>query len=101
MKGRQMGKLTVQVSSGAIPEDVDDVFIRFIDTGTGIPPEHLENIWDAFFTTKPEGKGTGLGLAICRRVAEEHQGTIAIDSETGIGTTVMIALPVMQQGADS
>ena len=97
----QGGKLTAQVSSGSLPEDVDAVIVRIIDTGTGIPPEHLENVWDAFFTTKAEGKGTGLGLAICRRVTEEHQGTITIDSKTGVGTTVSIALPVMQQRADS
>src|SRR6266404_195558 len=56
-------------------------------------PADLEKIWDPFFTTKPEGKGTGLGLAICRRVLEEHQGTILIDSRPGEGTTVTINLP--------
>lgn len=90
----QGGKLTAQVVSGCLPDDVDAVIISFTDTGSGISFEHLENIWDPFFTTKPEGKGTGLGLAICRRVAEEHHGTITIESEEDAGTTVTIALPV-------
>ena len=68
--------------------------IEFADTGVGIPPENLEKVMEPFFTTKEEGKGTGLGLAICRRVVQEHHGTIQIDSEVGKGTTVRIVLPV-------
>lgn len=97
----QGGKLTAQVTSGSLSDGLEAVLIRFVDTGTGIPTEHMESVWDAFFTTKPEGKGTGLGLAICRRVAEEHHGTITIESEAGAGTTVTIALPVMQEHANS
>ena len=67
--------------------------VEFIDSGAGIEPANLEKIWDPFFTTKPEGKGTGLGLAICRRVIEEHHGSIAIESEIGRGTKITIDLP--------
>lgn len=88
------GKLTARVRSGHLDDGSAAVILYFVDTGTGIPPEHMDQIWDTFFTTKPEGKGTGLGLAICRRVVEEHGGTIAIDSEAGNGTTVTVALPV-------
>lgn len=86
------GKLTVRASRGRLDDKHDAVVLQFIDTGTGIPPEHMDHIWDTFFTTKPEGKGTGLGLAICRRVVEEHSGTITIDSKAGSGTTVTISL---------
>lgn len=87
------GKLTARASRGQLEDGTDAVVLQFVDSGTGIQPEHIHHIWDTFFTTKPEGKGTGLGLAICRRVVEEHGGTITIDSEADEGTTVTIALP--------
>jgi signal transduction histidine kinase len=71
------------------------VQIEFIDEGVGIAPEHLDRIWESFFTTKPEGKGTGLGLAICRRILEEHGGTIEIQSELNSGTTVRVRFPAI------
>lgn len=75
--------------------------IEFADTGEGITAENLEKLWEPFFTTKPEGKGTGLGLAICRRIVEEHGGTISIQSEAGRGATVRIVLPATTHGASS
>ncbi len=90
------GKLTVRARRGQLDDGSDAVILHFVDTGTGIPLEHIHHIWDTFFTTKPEGKGTGLGLAICRRIVEEHGGTITIDSEAGNGTTVTIVLPAIQ-----
>jgi PAS domain S-box-containing protein len=89
----QGGTLTLRCEPTKIPTGKPAVQIEVSDTGGGIPPEHLERIFDPFFTTKEEGKGTGLGLAICRRIIEEHHGTIAIDSESGKGTTVRIILP--------
>jgi signal transduction histidine kinase len=62
--------------------------------GAGIAAENLTWIMEPFFTTKEEGKGTGLGLSICRRVVQEHNGTIQIASAVGKGTTVRIVLPV-------
>ena len=67
--------------------------IEVADTGVGIPPEILPRVLEPFFTTKPEGKGAGLGLAICRRIVQEHHGTLNITSEVGTGTTVRIMLP--------
>lgn len=90
------GNLTVRVTSDAARDDGADnqrVAIDFSDSGEGISKENLEKIWDPFFTTKPAGKGTGLGLAICRRIVDEHGGTIRIASELGQGTTVSIVLP--------
>lgn len=70
--------------------------ISVSDTGSGIPPDILVRIMEPFFTTKGEGKGTGLGLSICKRIVEEHDGAIHIESSgvPGEGTTVRIELPV-------
>jgi signal transduction histidine kinase len=70
------------------------VVITFTDTGIGIAPEDMPKVLEPFFTTKAEGRGTGLGLAICRRVVQEHHGTIEITSTLGAGTTVRLVLPV-------
>jgi signal transduction histidine kinase len=64
------------------------------DTGSGIPPEHLERIFDPFFTTKPVGEGTGLGLLVCQTIVTSLGGTIAVESAPGQGTTFHITLPV-------
>jgi PAS domain S-box-containing protein len=92
------GKLTVRVASSLV-DNAEVVAIEFADTGEGIPAENLEKIWDPFFTTKSEGKGTGLGLAICRRICEEHGGTIDIESQVGAGTTVRSVFPATAKGA--
>jgi signal transduction histidine kinase len=91
----QGGQINVRVTA-----DHDSrVRIEFTDTGPGIPQANLEKIWDPFFTTKPEGKGTGLGLAICKRVIEEHHGSIAIQSEINKGTRVILELPTTNSGS--
>jgi two-component system NtrC family sensor kinase len=64
------------------------------DTGCGIAPEHIDKIMDPFFTTKPVGQGTGLGLSIVRRIVDEHNGRISVESKVGVGTSITIALPV-------
>jgi|GEM_PF-796514 len=76
------------------------VVIEIADTGIGIPPEILPKVMEPFYSTKPEGKGTGLGLAICRRIAQEHGGTLDITSEgiPGKGTKVRITLSSMNAG---
>ncbi len=92
---------TLTVRANANDSSNAAVKIDFVDTGEGISAENLEKIWDPFFTTKPEGKGTGLGLAICRRIVEEHNGTIDFQSELGLGTTVRIVFPATGNGAVS
>lgn len=61
-----------------------------------IPPEVLPHIWDPFYTTKPEDQGTGLGLAICRRIVQEHGGTLEAESRAE-ETVFRIRLPVMRE----
>jgi two-component system NtrC family sensor kinase len=69
------------------------------DTGVGIPTRNLNRIFDPFYTTKPVGQGTGLGLSICFGIVQEHGGRIWAESEIGIGTTVFVALPLLQERA--
>lgn len=69
------------------------VSVEVSDTGTGIAPENLPRIFDAFFTTKPIGEGTGLGLSICHRIVRGLGGEIQVESERGKGTTFRILLP--------
>jgi PAS domain S-box-containing protein len=71
----------------------DMVKLTISDTGHGIPKEVVNKIFDPFFTTKEFGKGTGLGLTVVKGIVEEHQGSIAVESEEGQGTTFTIHLP--------
>jgi len=75
------------------PEDSPQVLIRVRDTGRGIAPEQLRQLFQPFFTTKEEG--TGLGLAITRHIIEEHRGTIGAESEPSRGTVFSIVLPAL------
>src|SRR5262245_1995464 len=84
------GELLIETTSG--PEHTAS--IRIQDTGTGIPPENLERLFEPMFTTKEIGQGTGLGLSICRAIIKEHGGEIAVKSTIGVGTTFSILLPV-------
>jgi signal transduction histidine kinase len=63
-----------------------DAVVEVADTGTGIPPDVLERIYDPFFTTKPMGQGTGLGLAITYGIVREHEAAIHCQSAPGQGT---------------
>jgi PAS domain S-box-containing protein len=92
------GTLTVRALPGTLENGEAAVVIELSDTGIGIAEEDLPKLWEAFFTTKQEGKGTGLGLPICRRTVEEHRGTISIESCLGKGTTVRIMLPATKKG---
>jgi two-component system NtrC family sensor kinase len=65
--------------------------VAITDTGVGILPENMVHLFEPFFTTKPHG--TGLGLAITRRIIQEHQGAVSVESHPGQGTTFQILLP--------
>jgi signal transduction histidine kinase len=68
--------------------------IRIRDTGIGMSPEVCRRAFESFFTTKEIGKGTGLGLFISYNLVRELDGTIALESELGKGTTVIIRIPL-------
>jgi C4-dicarboxylate-specific signal transduction histidine kinase len=63
------------------------------DSGTGIPEEHLNKIYDPFFTTKEVGKGTGLGLPISQAIITDYNASIGVDSQINKGTTFTITFP--------
>lgn len=69
------------------------------DNGCGMPPEHVRQTVEPFFTTKEIGKGSGLGLFLSREIVKAHGGRLSIHSEVGKGTKVLIALP-MEDRAD-
>src|SRR5262245_30591521 len=71
------------------------VQVLVTDTGTGILPEHLDKIFDLYFTTKP--KGSGIGLSMVYRIVQMHDGEIEIQSAPGKGTTFKILLPRPQE----
>ncbi len=70
------------------------VLIRIRDTGTGIPEDIRDKIFDAFFTTKQKVKGVGLGLSVCYGIIKDHGGDIKVESEEGKGTTFALSLPM-------
>jgi signal transduction histidine kinase/ActR/RegA family two-component response regulator len=74
----------------------EHVKLQVSDTGSGIPSGKLTNIFDAFYTTKPEGEGTGLGLAMVQRIINGLGGSITVESEEGKGTIFTVFLPVCE-----
>lgn len=74
----------------------DEAVIEVMDRGQGIPEEIRETIFEPFYTTKPTGRGTGLGLSLAHRIVEDHGGTLSIDSQPGLGTRVIVTLPLQQ-----
>jgi signal transduction histidine kinase len=80
-------------------ENRAEVQVAIKDTGPGIPPENMDKIFEAFFSTKPAG--SGLGLAICAQILRNHNGRIECYSRVGEGATFNIILPAAQKPLDS
>lgn len=81
---------TLRISSA---ERGKTVHVRVSDTGIGIPPENLNRIFDAFYTTKGKVSGVGLGLSVSYGIVSQHRGSIEVESAVGKGTTFTIVLP--------
>ena len=76
----------------------DYVLVEVADTGTGIPPEIIDKIFEPFFSTKEVGKGTGLGLSTVYGIVKQAGGGILVSSGPGQGATFRIVLPPAQGG---
>jgi signal transduction histidine kinase len=90
------GKLTVATTNGEV------ISVRVSDTGSGIAPEHIQRIYDPFFTTKTSPKdgqtrGTGLGLSVTYGIIQEHAGKIRVESNPGSGTTFALDFPLSRK----
>ncbi len=79
----------------ALGQTDGEAWVSISDTGHGIAPGDLENIFDPFYTTAPVGQGSGLGLSICYSIIKQHFGTITVDSEEGKGSTFTVRLPIL------
>lgn len=86
------GTLTVNIRPSV---ETMGLMIEVMDTGGGILPEDLEQVWKPFYSTKANGRG--LGLSLSRRVVEQHGGDIHVHSMRGEGTTFCITLPFESQ----
>jgi signal transduction histidine kinase len=87
------GTLSIATSNG------DAVQVIISDSGTGIAPEHINRIYDPFFTTKTspregQSRGTGLGLSVTYGIIQEHAGKIRVDSQPGQGTRFLLEFPL-------
>ncbi|HMN17380.1 MAG TPA: ATP-binding protein [Ignavibacteriaceae bacterium] len=86
------GTLTLK----SLEDQEGHVVIKVIDTGTGIPKEHIKSIFDPFFTTKQKSNGTGLGLYLSYNFITQHNGKISVKSKEGVGTEFTVLLPILK-----
>ena len=85
------GRVEVRATAAA-RDGRPGVALAVPDTGTGIAPDHIERIFDPFFSTK-RNDGTGLGLSICRDIVRAHDGAITVESAPGAGACFSVWLP--------
>jgi len=84
-----LGSVTIRLR-----REGDQVTIAVIDTGSGMDAEVRARLFQPFVTTKPRLEGLGLGLVFTKQVIESHEGSIAVVSDPGIGSTFTITLPM-------
>jgi CheY-like chemotaxis protein len=85
------GRLTIGLE---ISDERPELVLSVRDDGKGMTELELAHAFDPFFTTKQPGKGTGLGLSMAYGAVEDHQGTISFETELGMGTCVLVTLPL-------
>jgi C4-dicarboxylate-specific signal transduction histidine kinase len=81
----------LELSISTEPRRADEILVAVRDSGPGIDPEHLERVFDSFYTTKPSGMG--LGLSICRSIVDAHGGRLWADANEPRGTVFQFTLP--------
>jgi signal transduction histidine kinase len=84
------GRLMIQTA-----HDNGSVVVDVSDTGVGIPEEHINRLFDAFFTTKSKVSGVGLGLSVTYGIVKQHSGSIDVKSKVGHGTTFRLRFPTV------
>jgi two-component system, NtrC family, sensor kinase len=90
------GTIAIKTFREKQPDGTDLAVIKIGDNGKGIAADNLKKIFEPFFTTKDIGQGTGLGLSIVYKIIEQHQGTITVSSDIGVGTEFIIKIPIKQ-----
>lgn len=81
-------------------DDDGSAIVEVRDTGTGIPPEAIQRLFDPFYTTKPVGTGTGLGLSVCHGIVTSLGGRIEVESKVGRGSVFRVVLPPAPPACD-
>jgi|GEM_PF-4059011 len=89
--------VTINAEHGLPLRNGDYVKITIADEGSGIPEEHLQKIFDPYFTTKESV--SGLGLSVAYSIVKAHKGYLSVESNVGVGTTCTLFLPAAQQAS--
>jgi len=94
------GSLDIQCRAERDSAGRQSVIVEFSDTGHGIPEEHLDKIFDPFFSARPDGGSTGLGLSISYMIMQNHGGRIEVESAVDKGSIFKVIIPVLDVQGD-